>query len=90
MIDLSKFDTELVDQAIARSGDRFPDDVYGLMRVFMHMMMIMDERSGSAAVPDAEALIVDRLKVLINADERRLGELEEGAASIDGVSDTKN
>ena len=93
MIDFSSISSEHVDRALSRSGGQFPQDVYGLLRVFMHLLVIMDEGNvpqGPAADEQIDALIDDRLKALIESDERRLGELDESTTPIHGVSDTQH
>jgi hypothetical protein len=71
----------------------FPDDVFGLLRVFLRTLAIMEGESSAtiAQGPDRaselEGAIVDRLKVLVELEERRLGQLDEGPPSIARVTD---
>ncbi len=86
-------DASHIDRALeADPNEGFPQDIFGLLRVFLRTLAIMEMDSPLAA-SDAEAptsrlqhAVTDRLEVLVELEERRLSQLDEGAPCISGIA----
>jgi hypothetical protein len=84
---------EHIDRALAMDLQfGFPADALGLARFFLRTVTLLGSEIGSGtsfgtdSIGHLDAAIVERLQVLLDLEERRLGQLDEGSAPVPWVA----
>lgn len=85
-------DASHIDRALeADPNAGFPQDVFGLLHVFLRTLAILEmdaslaESDTAAPTSQLQHAVTDRLEVIVELEERRLSQLDEGAPCIAGV-----